>query len=50
MHKFEEDLDPVTSIVGNFALIVDGMVCIRQLKVLKSTDAEFAVNLLNFIQ
>ena len=49
MHKFEEDLDPVTSIVGNFAFIADGMACIRQLKVLKSTYAEFAVNLLNFI-
>lgn len=49
MHKFEEDLDPVTSIIGNYAFIADGMACICQLKALKSTYAEFAVNLLNFI-
>ena len=48
MHKFEQDLDPVTSVVGNYAFIADGMACIRQLKVLKSTYTEFAVSFFKF--
>lgn len=49
IHKFEEDLDPVTDIIGDYAFIADGIACIRQLKVMKTTYAEFAVNLWNFI-
>ena len=49
IHKFEEDIDPVKTIMGCYAFIADGISCIHQMKVLKSTYAEFAVNLLKFI-
>ena len=37
LHKFEEDVDPAATIIGTYAFIADGLACIRQLKVSKST-------------
>ena len=49
LHKLEGDVEPVLSIPGEYAFIVDGMACVRQMKTSKLTYNDFATHLLNLI-
>ena len=45
-HKLTENTDPIEDINGKFALIVDGMAFVEQIKVTNLTFGEFARTLL----
>ena len=49
LHKLEGTVSPLSSVSGEYTFIVDGMACVRQIKVAKMKYGQFAITLLRYI-